>query len=110
MKVDPKQKPATAPPAPPEPPEYLSESSKELWRDVIASKNAETPQRRALLAVALTAKDRAEEARQLIARDGLISQTKKSGVMHTHPAQKIERESQTVFVRTMVALGLRWNN
>ena len=68
MKVDPKQKPATAPPAPPEPPEYLSESSKELWRDVIASKNAENPQRRALLAKVLSRLDGSPDSMDRLTR------------------------------------------
>lgn len=92
------------PPPPTEPPRHLSEGSAALWREVVAL--VPTPGRRALLVTALEARDRAEEARAIIEREGMVSTTSKSGVHHVHPAVRIERESRALFTKVWTTLRL----
>ena len=60
---------------------------------------------RAILVKALEAWDRAEQARQLIADDGLVILSR-LGERKPHPAVAIERDSRTAFLAGMRQLGL----
>lgn len=96
--------PQKPPLPPPEPPSHLSESSQKLWRDVL--KNDRDPARIALLQVALEALDRAEQASAVLKTEGLTATTATTGAVHLHPAVKVERDSQALFVRIWLQLGL----
>ncbi len=58
-----------------------------------------------LLEVALQALDRLEEARALIAAEGLTS-GKPGGLVRLHPALKVEKEARAGFLMAWRALGL----
>ncbi|MDI7245859.1 MAG: hypothetical protein QME92_00055 [Bacillota bacterium] len=95
-------------PAALEPPAHLSERSKALWRQVVPDR-AKSPGRLALLQTALEALDRADQARQVLDREGLFTTTPGSGVTHVHPAARIEREARALFLRAWTELGLEWD-
>lgn len=92
-----------------EPPAYLSQHSQGLWRNLVPSR-AKSIGRRQLLTVALEALDRAEEARLILARDGLTATTKTTGAVHVHPLVKVERESRQLFLRAWADLGLGFDS
>src|SRR5262249_27983252 len=96
-----------APVAPAEPPEHLSGKSKALWRAVVFREVS--PGRLQLICTALEALDRAEEARLLIAKTGLITKTGTTGVVHASPLLKIERENRGLFARIWGELHLSWD-
>lgn len=60
---------------------------------------------RAVLVKSLEAWDRAEQARELIASDGLLV-TSRLGELRAHPAIAIERDSRHAFLAGMKQLGL----
>lgn len=86
------------------PPRGLSEDGRRFWRD-IASNFRLTEESYELLRVAAFARDRADRARELLAKEGLTVKAR-SGVPRAHPAAKILTEAEAVFVRALSALGL----
>ena len=93
----------------PDPPAHLSPRSKELWRE-LGPAEAKTIQRRALFQSALEALDRADQARQLIEAEGMVSKTTTTGALHIHPATKLEREARAQFAKIWGMLRLTWNS
>src|SRR5262245_58667276 len=95
-------------PPPPEPvaaPDGLSERSRALWRAVVP-RYVRGPQRRALLEEALAALDRAAQAREAIAREGLTTTTGRSGVVHLHPLVRVEKDARAAFMKAWAQLRL----
>jgi phage terminase small subunit len=92
-----------------EAPSHLSEKSKTLWNEIVP-KRGSGASRLALITIALESLDRADEARKLIAEEGLTSITKKTGAIHVNPLLKIERESKNLFVKIFNDLGLRFDH
>lgn len=90
-------------------PGHLSAASQKLWASVVPGRCA-SPERLAYLTVALEARDRADQCSELIAAEGLISTTKRSGVAHVHPATKLERENRQLFLKAWATLGLNFNH
>ena len=68
-----------------------------------------SPERLALLEQALTALDRADQAREQLAKGGVTSTTEKTGTLHVHPLVRIERENRQLFARIWGQLGLAWD-
>jgi P27 family predicted phage terminase small subunit len=97
--------PQKPPLPPPDPPAHLSESSRELWRSVVKDHRDQDPSRTALVQVALEALDRAEQASAVLKVEGLTATTATTGAVHVHPAVKVERDSQALFVRIWLQLG-----
>ena len=92
----------------PPPPECLSDRSKDIWVRVVRRRFSDG--RLILLEQALLALDRAEEAREAVNHDGLLSVTRRSGVTHINPAARIERENRQLFARIWKSIGLGWNS
>ena len=92
----------------PPPPEHLSDFSKGLWKKVMTHWFSEG--RLIMLEQALISLDRANQAREVIDRDGLVAVTTRTGVSHLHPAAKLERESRQLFMKAWKAIGLHWNS
>lgn len=92
----------------PDSPSHLSDRSKTLWRQLVPSR-ALSPGRLALLEEALSALDRSDEARGIIAREGMAKVTERTGMVHLNPVVKVERESRQLFVKIMDSLGLGWD-
>ena len=90
------------------PPDHLSEKSKALWASLVP-RRAKSPERLALLTVALESLDRADAARELLAEEGMVATTATTKAVHLHPAAKLERESRAIFARIWKQLGLSWD-
>lgn len=81
------------------PPEHLTAESKHTWRRI--SREYElTPDAALLLRGALECWDRAQSARELVTREGLVIDGKR------HPGCDIEKQSYGLFQRFMRQLGL----
>lgn len=91
----------------PAPPAHLSICSRKLWADVVEPND--DPRRLAFIQCALEARDRADQARALIDREGLTITTARSGVAHVHPATRVEKESRQQFVAIWAKLGFDCN-
>ncbi len=90
------------------PPPGLSKKSRALWAAVVP-RRARSPERLALLRVGLDALDRANEAREAIAKEGLTSTTTTTGARHIHPLLKVERDARNQFIAVWKNLNLEWN-
>ena len=93
----------------PEAPGHLSDRSKRLWHE-LGPVHMRSIGRQALFQAALEALDRAEDARALIATDGLVAKTTSTGALHLHPAVRVERESRTQFAKLWGSLELNWDD
>ena len=89
------------------PPPHLSAHAKGIWVEVQA-RRCVSPERRTLFTFALEAMDRANQASEAINRDGLVTVTKTTGVIHVHPLVKIEKDARAQFSRLWCQLNLEW--
>ena len=85
-------------------PAHLTEATRAWWRSVIREYTLE-PHHMRLLQAAAECWDRLQEARLLLARDGLVIEGREGG-MRPHPAAAIERDSRIAFVRLIRELDL----
>ena len=90
------------------PPVHLSIRSKELWSRIVP-RRGKSPERLALVQTALEALDRADEAGEVIGKEGLTAKTTTTGVAHAHPLLKIEKDSRQLFVKVWNQLDLGWD-
>lgn len=81
------------------PPKHLSADSKRVWNRIDREYNL-TPDAGELLAVALANRDRAEQARELVDREGLVLDGKR------HPAVDVEKQAYGLYLRALRQLGL----
>jgi P27 family predicted phage terminase small subunit len=81
------------------PPLHLSAESKTTWRR-IAKEYELTPDAALLLRAALENWDRAQSARELVNKEGIVV------AAHRHPAIDIEKQAYGLFQRFMRQLGL----
>lgn len=88
----------------PNAPRHLSAAAKALYQDVAGDYQLE-PHHLAILTKALEAFDRAEAARAVVERDGILT-TSRLGEVKPHPAVAIERDSRTAFLAGVKQLGL----
>jgi P27 family predicted phage terminase small subunit len=88
----------------PKAPAHLSDASRAWWRSVVREYQLEAHHLR-LLQAAAECWDRLQEARQLLARDGLVIGGREGG-MRPHPAAAIERDSRIGFARLVRELDL----
>ncbi|WP_300461280.1 hypothetical protein [Desulfobacula sp.] len=63
-----------------------------------------------MLQSGLEALDRAEEARKIIEREGMITTTGKSGASHVHPAIGIEKDSRSLSLKIFKALNIHMDH
>jgi phage terminase small subunit len=89
-------------------PSHLSERSRTLWAELVPAR-AKSAGRLALLTAALEALDRADEAREAIAKAGLTTTTKTTGAVHLHPLLRVERESRQQFAKIWDSLHFGWD-
>jgi phage terminase small subunit len=92
----------------PQAPEYLSDKSKKLWGEYVGEE-IKSPGRLELFRVALESLDRIDEARQIIATEGLTIATGKTGLLHGHPVLAIEKEAKGTFLKIWKTLFLDRN-
>lgn len=80
-------------------PKHLSDESKRTWRRIAAEYEL-TPDAAGLLQVALECWDRAQQARELVTREGIVLGGKR------HPATDVEKQAYGLYLRSMRQLGL----
>ena len=88
----------------PRPPDHLRPPTQVWWTSVLKDYALEDHHLR-LLQAACESWDRAQEAREILARDGIVVGGREGG-MRPHPAVGIERDSRLAFVRTLRELDL----
>ncbi len=86
-------------------PEGLSERSRLIWRKVVP-KNCRSTGRLTILEEALRALDQADRVREILQRDGMVTKTERTGVVHLHPLCRVERECRAFFFKCWSRLGL----
>jgi P27 family predicted phage terminase small subunit len=91
----------------PEPPPYLSARSQALWREY-AGQTLKSPGQLALFETGLAAIDRAAQARQLIASDGMTLVNTTGKMPHAHPALNILKEAEATALKVFKTLGLHY--
>jgi P27 family predicted phage terminase small subunit len=91
-------------PAEPKPPEHLSKRSKAFWRKIAARYELET-EHFEVLRKALEASDRADEAGEVLRREG-ITITDRYGTVKPHPATSVELHNRAAFLKLLEALKL----
>jgi P27 family predicted phage terminase small subunit len=87
----------------PKPPDYLQPETREWFRSVVADFELE-PHHIRLLTLACEAWDRGQEARLLIAAEGITVAGREGS--KPHPAISIERDSRIAFARLLAQLSL----
>lgn len=89
----------------PKAPSHLAEPTKRWWRAVVAYYALE-PHHIRLLTLAGDAWDRANQARALLAAEGITYTDDRSGTPRAHPAIAIERDSSIRIARLIRELDL----
>jgi len=89
-------------------PDQLSADSVKLWHEVVP-RCGRSAGRLAMIAEALKARDRANEAREAIAEHGLLAVTETTGAIHVNPLLRVERENRQLFARLWDKLRLSWD-
>jgi hypothetical protein len=88
------------------PPRHLSEASARLWSELVEEYAMQGDAAAlAILTAGMEALDRCAEARAILAKEGLVSQSS-GGVAKVHPAALVERDSKSAFLACMKALKL----
>jgi phage terminase small subunit len=85
----------------PKAPAHLSESTHVWWRLVVRDYQLESHHMR-LLQAAAECWDRLQQARELLARDGLVVEGREGG-LRPHPAAAIERDSRSPLLGSFVS-------
>ncbi|WP_409363397.1 P27 family phage terminase small subunit [Bradyrhizobium sp. AUGA SZCCT0274] len=88
----------------PQAPSHLAEPTRNWWRSVIKAYQLE-PHHLRLLQLAGESWDRSQEARMILAKDGVVV-TDDRGNVRAHPAVAIERDSRIAFARLVRELDL----
>ena len=102
--AEPARLPVARAPATPRPPAHLASDGRRLWRRVMAEYQVDDPAGAELLRLAAEALDRAAQARQILAAEGLTIEGRFGG--KTHPAVAIERDSSLRAARLLRELGV----
>jgi len=92
------------PASPPRAPNHLSRGAKRWWRAIVESYDLE-PHHVEILTAAAEAWDRKEEARRLIAEEGLVIRNR-SSVPMPHPAVQIEDAAAIRMAHLIRQIGL----
>ena len=85
-------------------PKHLGPESKEFFSRIVGTFELETHHLK-LLRLACEAYDRTQEARKILAKEGLTAQDARGGIK-CHPAIAIERDSRLAFARLLREIGL----
>jgi P27 family predicted phage terminase small subunit len=87
------------------PPKGLSRAARSWWRRLVAEYQISDAAGELLLEQSLRCFDRAEQARQVLDRDG-VTTTDSRGRPKTHPATSVERDCRAGMLAALKALNL----
>jgi P27 family predicted phage terminase small subunit len=87
------------------PPSHLSKEAKSWWRKLCAEYDLSDAAAKILLETALSAFDRWQGARKILAREGAVVRDR-FGQRQAHPALAIERDSKGTMLRAFKSLNL----
>jgi P27 family predicted phage terminase small subunit len=87
------------------PPSHLTAEAKRLWAQLIAEYSIDDAAGRVLLQTALESYDRLAEARELLAREGIVV-ADRFGQAKAHPATAVERDARAQLLAALRALRL----
>ncbi len=90
----------------PDAPDELSDSSRRLWKAIVASKQARSPERLEALHEALRLRDRLAEIRAALVGAPLTVTSERSGLTRANPLLRLESETARDFARRWRELGL----
>jgi P27 family predicted phage terminase small subunit len=94
------------PPAgPPAPPEHLGAPERQIWNDVLRDYELTARVSLAVLSTSLEAHQRAREARETIAREGMTI-IGRDGQVKVHPLLAVERDARQAWLAGIRTLGL----
>jgi P27 family predicted phage terminase small subunit len=85
-------------------PDGLSKDARRLWRTILAGW-AIDDQSAVVLGLALQAYDRMAQAQAILATEGIIVTTERTGAKHQHPAVQIEMQAREQMLRAWKQLG-----
>ncbi len=88
-------------------PENLSEESKVIWSKLID--RCKSAGRQALLQNALECLDRANEAKEIVQKEGMTQITESTKAIHLHPLLKVEKDNRALFAKIIGQLSLDWS-
>lgn len=86
-------------------PNHLSMEAKKIWGEITAEYDVDDAAGRRILMAALEARDRADQARQVIDHDGLTI-IGRDGQIKAHPLLTVERDARAAFLAGLKALQL----
>ena len=92
----------------PDPPADLSPRSQETWKEVVPSRGR-SAERLISIHECLKVRDQADRLGELLKEQGLVCESKKTGLVHVNPLLKAQKDFMTLFNRTWLSLGLSWN-
>lgn len=87
-----------------QPPEHLNAESRRWYASIVSDYQLESHHLK-LLQAAAECWDRAQQARESVAKDGLIHKDR-HGNLRAHPGVQIERDNRTLFARLLRELAL----
>jgi P27 family predicted phage terminase small subunit len=87
------------------PPKHLGAESKKLWRELVTEYKIDDPAGLAILKSALEARDRAEECRKSIEKQGAVFKDRFNSPKQ-HPLLSVERDARSAFLAGLKALNL----
>src|SRR5262245_33268387 len=87
-------------------PEHLAAEEAALFRRLVSEFQIDDSNSVSLLTVAMEAHQRAREARELLAAEGIVVKSR-FGADIAHPAIAIERDARNDFLRSMKILNLK---
>jgi P27 family predicted phage terminase small subunit len=88
----------------PQPPSYLAPTTRAWWIDIVHEFEI-SPHQGRTLECAAQSWDRYQEARQLLAKEGLTFVDSK-GMIRAHPLCAVERDNRISYLRALRELGL----
>jgi P27 family predicted phage terminase small subunit len=89
----------------PQPPAHLSRAAKTLWRNLHSEWVLDEPGSIAILVVGLESFDRCQDARKILAAEGLATRDR-FGQVRVHPLAAVARDAEAAFRSALRQLGV----
>lgn len=90
------------------PPEGLNEEHQKIWYDFIERVSSAYHGKVYTFEQALFVRQRAEEIRKVIEKEGMTIESTRGNMPHAHPLLRAEKDARTLFCRLWKELGLNY--